>query len=479
MRLLYVAATRAEDRLILSGAVPQKVLENLPKTESEKWLAWIWQALDLDAHPQSGVIEFGDGVQVQIAVSREPIVFDRPAEPAETQVASPIDPTRPLTEIFPLLQPIRPELGQGMRRFNVTQLINFQRCARQYYFERMLRTPGKEERNVWNDAEAPEPPANLNATLKGAVIHRFCETYRDGDEPEVRLGASFDEVTSQRQSELAGREFDINRAEAVRALLPLAENYLKSDVYRRVIAAQPSSDSKLNIGNQESGISNPQSSPGLWSELRFRLRRPLGMLTGTIDKLLITPAVDGEGVDIEIIDFKTNRFSPPAKRTGKRATRAMASAQATSSQARVVTSQGQASFDFEAEAETAVVTEVVVEPSPPIADQVQRTALDYQLQMQAYALALRELFGSDSVKVKSLRATLHFLDPDLEISLDAALLEPTVCAQAIDDAMKQIAILDGTLDADQFPPEPATHCRICNFVDLCPAGKNFLRSLPT
>ena len=82
----------------------------------------------------------------------------------------------------------------------------------------MLRTPGKEERNVWNDAEAPEPPANLNATLKGAVIHRFCETYRDGDEPEVRLATSFDEVTSQRQSELAGREFDINRTEAVRAL---------------------------------------------------------------------------------------------------------------------------------------------------------------------------------------------------------------------------------------------------------------------
>ena len=93
----------------------------------------------------------------------------------------------------------------------------------------------------------------------------------------------------------------------------------------------------------------------------------------------------------------------------------------------------------------------------------------------AYALALRELFLSDSVKVNSLRATLHFLDPNLEISLDAALLEPAVCAPAIDDAMKQIAILDGTLDADQFPPEPATHCRICNFVDLCPAGKDWLR----
>ena len=95
--------------------------------------------------------------------------------------------------------------------------------------------------------------------------------------------------------------------------------------------------------------------------------------------------------------------------------------------------------------------------------------------MQAYALALSELFLSDSIKVNSLRATLHFLDPNLEISLDVALLEPAVCAQAIDDAMKQIAILDGTLDADQFSPEPATHCRICNYVDLCPAGNDWLR----
>ena len=34
-----------------------------------------------------------------------------------------------------------------------------------------------DELAVWNNAEAPEPPANLTATLKGAVIHRFCECY--------------------------------------------------------------------------------------------------------------------------------------------------------------------------------------------------------------------------------------------------------------------------------------------------------------
>jgi hypothetical protein len=109
--------------------------------------------------------------------------------------------------------------------------------------------------------------------------------------------------------------------------------------------------------------------------------------------------------------------------------------------------------------------------------------------MQAYALALRELLmyrtGSSSdrvkdstseqpLKINTLRATLHFIDPNIEISLPAALLDEETCARAIDDAMLSIATLDGTLDADLFPPLPATHCRICNFLELCPAGREWL-----
>ena len=124
----------------------------------------------------------------------------------------------------------------------------------------------------------------------------------------------------------------------MRALLPLAQNYLASDVFRRVskLASTSAGDRADEIHRLKSV---PQSSSGLWSELRFRLRRPLGILTGTIDKLLITP--NGNGVDVEIIDFKTNRFSlPPAP-----AIKTVRSATAT---ATVITAPGQTSFDFEA-----------------------------------------------------------------------------------------------------------------------------------
>ena len=110
----------------------------------------------------------------------------------------------------------------------------------------------------------------------------------------------------------------------------------------------------------------------------------------------------------------------------------------------------------------------------PLQERIKTAADDYQLQMQAYALALRELLPT-GFPLQSLRATLHFIDPNVEVALAAALLDREMCINAIDDAMNTIAALDGTLDADQFPPLPATHCRLCNFQDLCPAGREWLR----
>jgi len=504
MRLLYVAATRAKDRLILSGAVPQKDLKTLSRTDREQWLAWIWQALELNENAASGVLRFDDDVQFQLTVNRQSRTSERPAAivsfPATETAAEASDSPRSVDQLFPLLRPIVPEREQSLRRFSVTQLINFQRCARQYYFDRLLRAPGIEERSVWNDAEAPEPPANLTATLKGAVIHRFCETFSAGDDPEARLRTSFEDIIRQRQAELAGRVFQIDTEQAVRNLMPLARNYLASEVFKRVSAADRLSGESVNPqseihqgpqrGSPTGVVINPQSSaPGLWSELRFRLRRPLGILTGTIDKLLIIPATSGDGFDLEIIDFKTNRFRSQLKPRGKQSQIATAAAASSpslgegmqpllNSETRSRPAQGY--FNFESTAEN-----VAAKDNPPasisslefessLGNQINAVARDYQLQMQSYALALRELLPAD-MKVNNLRAVLHFIDPNVEVSFTPDQLDRETCARAIDEAMRAIASLDGRLDAALFPPVPATHCRICNFLELCSAGREWLR----
>ena len=467
MRLLYVAATRAEDLLIFSGATTQNDLKNLQTTTRDQWLAWLYQALELGEHPQTDVLELGDGALLDLRVTRETGNRDAITVAGSEVEASPIDTSQPFEKLFPLLRPVEVERGSTLRRFTVTQLLNFQRCARQYYFERLLRAPGAEELSVWNDAEAPEPPANLTATLKGAVIHRFCETFCEGDDAESRLRESFEYVRSIRLAQLAGRPLQIDADVAVSDLLPLAQNYLQSDVFRRVKAVAPTSVGEMtdDIHRLESG---PPSSPGLWSELRFRLRRPMGTLTGTIDKLLITPAT--KGIDVEIIDFKTNRFpraSDKARRNG--------AVPASTFTSRTIASapRGQVAFDFEVAAENSIaVAEPLADES--IDSQIENAARDYRLQMQAYALAFRELLPRD-VRINSLRVTLHFIQPNIEKSLAPELLSEEVCARAVDEAMSELVSLDGTITAEDFPALSNSHCRTCSFLDFCSAGQDWVR----
>ncbi|HKR61087.1 MAG TPA: PD-(D/E)XK nuclease family protein, partial [Pyrinomonadaceae bacterium] len=381
-----------------------------------------------------------------------------------------------LAEAFPLLSPIAPGVEGAPQRLSVTQLINYQRCPRQYYFDRVLRVAGADELAVWNNAEAPEPPANLNATLKGAVIHRFCETYLPGEALEERLRQSFSDVIRGRQAQLADRLSDINEVEALKELAPLAQNYLASGVFERA--------ERVRKISGVDAASLPTASSGLWSELSFRLRRPWGMLTGTIDKLLISPAGDGEGFEIELIDFKTNRIDRESEaRAGAGAdsssTLPLPSAPVpatVSAPARHHRSNpDQFAFEFSEPESKAPIA--VVEPALDIAaslnDQVRIVASDYQLQMQAYALAVHELLP-ELVKRGTVRATLHFLHPNVEWTLTDEMLQPEVCAAAIDEAMLRII---NSCGAEDFPVRPARHCGMCSFLRICYAGRQELATV--
>jgi ATP-dependent helicase/nuclease subunit A len=495
MRLLYVAATRAEDRLLLSGAT--KDLQSLCR-KRDNWLAWIWQALGLGDQARSGVLYLDEEAQVDLKVNSSGSATagqgSRPEASSSSEVHQvlPDDPaSASLASLFPLLRPVEPGRS-AVHRCSVTQLINYQRCPRQYYFDRVLHTPAPDHLEVWNDAEAPEPPANLTATLKGAVIHRFCETYCQGDDLHFRLRESLDHILRLRQAELADRIMEIDREEAIKDLLPLAENYLSSAVFQRIEAARKVAQTSV------CDPLLPLNEGGMWSELSFRLRRPNGILTGTIDKLLITKQRSQEGgmpplssasdtFDIEIIDFKTNRFRAknelaagvPAAASGASASGETQHANATpvisTNQGAIRQTPGQASFTFEPNAVAATLQGRDVSAVAPNAlqEEIEMAASDYQLQMQAYALAVRELLPVMAEGDFDLTVTLHFLDPNVEVHLPDNLLRPEVCAEAIDAAMNQ---LGSSLAPEHFPVRPASHCRMCNFLDICAPGREFMRA---
>jgi ATP-dependent helicase/nuclease subunit A len=416
MRLLYVGATRARDRLIMSGAGAPKDLEGKRGT----WLIWIAQALGLDSSVRSSAKNI-EGTSVRVAVN----LIDEPApEAALEAVEEPaaVELTGDLASYFPLLNPIEPDRPGAIHRFSVTQLINFGRCPRQYYFDRVLHAPTGEEMAIWNDAEAPEPPANLTATLRGAVIHRFCESYSEG-EPTDCLRASLDYVLRLREAELGDRVATMDRERAIRDLEPLALNYLNSNLRQRVELTREASAGREGLG--------------VLSELRFRLRRPLGILTGTIDKLLVKEKTDG--LSVEIIDFKTNRF----RSTGNRIDQP---------------SKPQMSFSFLAASRDGDLF---------LAAEADSLARDYELQMQSYALAAYDLIpGASDVAV-----TLHFLHPGIEKRLTGELLDRESCASAIDNAMSGIL---SSKSPESFEARPAQHCRVCSFREICIAGRNWL-----
>jgi ATP-dependent helicase/nuclease subunit A len=431
MRLLYVAASRAQDRLIMSGVTDQ--IGSLTRG-NDCWLKWIWQSLDLGERSASGLVELDDDVQLQLTINLAEEVADFEPEIADEPQAS-VPPIDSLIEAFPLIRRVERPLGTAIHRFSVTQLINYHRCPRQYYFDRVLQLPSADELAVWNNAEAPEPPGNLTATLKGAVIHRFCERYTADQNVAECLRESFEEVVRLRAAQLADRLVEIDFDAAIKDLMPLATNYLASDVFKRVAAAPQVTDALKPSGE----TAKPSGESGLWSEVSFRLRRPLGILYGVIDKLLVT------NDQIEIFDFKTNRIIPaktpePPPEPSK---------------------QAQFAFDFE---------EKAADRTARIDAAVRTTSADYELQMQSYALAVRELLPA--LSEKPLRVTLHFLQPNIELHLADELLAPTACEAAIDEAMLHII---SSSEPVHFPVKPAPHCRACNFLTLCSAGKEWVR----
>jgi hypothetical protein len=88
--------------------------------------------------------------------------------------------------------------------------------------------------------------------------------------------------------------------------------------------------------------------------------------------------------------------------------------------------------------------------------------------MQAYALAVYELMPELATNGCRVRATLHFLHPNVEWTLAPETLTPEVCAASLDEAMRQILHSCGPED---FPVRPARHCGMCSFLRICYAGR--------
>ncbi len=187
-RLLYVAMTRAEERLVLSFSQPGKKPAN--------WAGLLAERVPLDRGEHT-VAQGGETWKLRVSVETDlgqPIaVAPRAASPAPAPV-----------ELLP-----RPTVtGQFEGNAPVTALAKFARCPRAYYLESYLGFPGKPPKATGNAAADALP-----ATELGKQVHTLLEgkPVDDPDPRAERLAATFRKSPLGRRAERATRverEFD-------------------------------------------------------------------------------------------------------------------------------------------------------------------------------------------------------------------------------------------------------------------------------
>jgi ATP-dependent exoDNAse (exonuclease V) beta subunit len=167
-RLLYVAATRAQERLILSGGV-----------DTAKWpaarpggppIAWLAPALLGDPAAVLGeepsVVACGAGTVSAVLVTPDnlapeaaaPVPREHSAAPGTTLPAEP--------KVIPAAG--RPEPAQ--RRLSYSSLQDYARCSYRFYLERMLRLPRVAPPPDW-----PADVTQLEGRIRGTLVHELLE----------------------------------------------------------------------------------------------------------------------------------------------------------------------------------------------------------------------------------------------------------------------------------------------------------------
>jgi ATP-dependent helicase/nuclease subunit A len=207
-RIFYVAATRAQEHLVLSGATN---LEKRPGPEDMREpMRWLLRGFA------------GDGVRL---TELTPANVDEILPPAD-RVPQRIEPA-------PDGGAAQPELGLGtlptpralpVSRLSYSGLEDYRRCSYRFYLEKALRLPTVESPFAAGDM----PDAGLGGLLRGTLVHELLERL-DFRRPEV--------PAEQDVAALIESHGATVRAEEVADLRDMVERFAASELRERVARA--------------------------------------------------------------------------------------------------------------------------------------------------------------------------------------------------------------------------------------------------
>ncbi len=208
-RLLYVAMTRAEDTLILSGGID--LARNPEPRPGGAPLAWILRAFDGVVAPR---------LNDPAALSALPAAQGRPggtALPAPVTLAA-AAPAAPAAAV--------------PTRLSFSSLGEYDRCAYRWYLRRVLRLPTVKPPPL-ETTDSPLIPTGLDLMTRGSLVHELLEDLdfgRPGPPPEEAIAA----VAAERDVELTAAETaDVARLVDAFARSPLCARLAAAHAVRR------------------------------------------------------------------------------------------------------------------------------------------------------------------------------------------------------------------------------------------------------
>jgi ATP-dependent exoDNAse (exonuclease V) beta subunit len=237
-RIFYVAATRAQEHLVLSGATD---LEKLHEPESlTEPMRWVWRSFAGALPEESEAIAESDyeghAVRVRCRVCRPALADDllSPTDrvPAPPRAREPEPVATPPLELGAVAAPA----ALAVSRLSYSALEGYRRCGYRFYLDRALRLPGGEDLRPGRGAPA-EPPAEGDATplgelsprLRGTVVHELLERL-DPRRPVVPTAAAVAE-------RIAGHGVDPRQAD-VEDARELVAAFAASALRERLAAAR-------------------------------------------------------------------------------------------------------------------------------------------------------------------------------------------------------------------------------------------------
>lgn len=280
-RLFYVAATRAEEHLILSGVSKMKDPGEVPFRDLPAWMEWL-RAAFRGAPVSEGVLDF-EGQAVRLLIGPPAAAVARPKRPVPAErepFGTVLAARQPLAESGPE-EAARKQLEAAIRGVkkeyfetrdaSVSALLVYDRCPGCYHDIYRLRAPDDSAEE--KEAEAGPEETVLSRREFGTLFHRVLENFDFSASEEAEL--------ARRLSPLAGSL----RGEDFRELEQSVRGFLKSPWAERLRAK----DARL------------------YREVPFLVRFERGELSGQIDLVLRTPS------ETVILDYKTGRVNNEAE----------------------------------------------------------------------------------------------------------------------------------------------------------------------